>query len=98
VTKFCKNCRHFLDEGRKPEFALCAVDLKDNSDAHTEWLVTGEGQEPPMFEPYYCYTARSVAGKCGPSAKLWEAADGELEHEADAREEAEAAGQFGMGA
>lgn len=69
-TKFCKDCRHFMQGDGKAEDALCARAIKPEKRA--DYLVTGEGKGEQYF---FCATERQAPdqGSCGETARHFEA-------------------------
>ena len=65
-TKFCVNCKHFMEVGSSPLFAKCALFPKDYDKSY---LVSGTKSISESF--YYCSTARQQESLCGEEGKMF---------------------------
>jgi biotin synthase-related radical SAM superfamily protein len=70
-TRFCYNCKHFIDSVNGVEFGKCGAFPRIDDD-YTNYLVSGKRDIHMNDANYhYCGTARSSSSMCGEDGSLY---------------------------
>ena len=70
-TRFCYNCKHFIDNENGVEFGRCGAFPRVDND-YTNYLVSGKRDAYISDDNYhYCGTARSSSSMCGEDGSLY---------------------------